>query len=569
MTYLGKPNNPDEIIEWDGTKFITASIIVSASEFNEWTDGGNRMVATASISIHSTGLYANQFGSNIYFFSSGSKYDNLKTSVFGGDVYVSGNMLIGTTHVLTGTTTTNTNNFIGGGVTNIVSASIQSSIIAGTANIVRDTSTNAVVGGGTTNIISASLQGSIVGGSTNTIKDVSTNSTIVGGFTNTISGAVRAVIAGGNSNSISTAASHAGIFAGSTNIIFSSQSTAIISGQNNTISDSCTDAIIAGGTQCAISRSTDGSILGSNTSGITGSAQASIIGGSSNIISGSIRGVILNGTTNTIILSNNASIVGSQAHIISASVEAAIIGGSTSVVKDISTNSGIFSSVTSLISGSVRATIVGGATNTISRTSTNSIIAGGTLNIISTSQNSAILGGTNNLINPNINKCIVLGSFLTASIGSSIYLGGTGFQTIISGGLTGSLQKTLDGNNYIIGSDNINVVTNSLQQIVISSSTKYIYSTAFKTSNYTVTTNDRFIYVSASNVVTMSLPTTATIGQSFIFKDYAGNCLSNIIVISSSNLNIDGFSTYDLNINYGSVEIVFMSSSITSGWGII
>jgi len=504
MTYLGKPNNADEIIEWDGTKFITASIIVSGSEFNEWTDGGNRMVATASISIHSTGLYANQMGSNNYFFSSGSKFDNLKTSVFGGDVHVSGNMLIGTTHVLTGTTATNSNNFIGGGVTNTISSSIQSSIIAGTANIVRETSTNAIIAGGTINIISASLQGSIVGGNTNTIKDTSTNSIIAGGITNLITSSIRAAIVGGSANSIINDSSHAGIFAGGANSISASTTAVIVGGITNTLNAASTNGAILGGTLNIVSASSQGSIVGGSTNVIKDvSGNSAIIGGFTNTISGTVRGVIAGGNSNSILIAaSHAGIFAGSINTISASQTATIIGGQTNTIKDSSTDaiiaggtlhiitssadatiaggassaitgsaqSSILGGNTNNISGSARATIIGGLSNIINATSTNSVILGGTTNKISSSTNSVIIGGSSNTISESANSSILIGTGLVSNVANSIILGGSNYQIIVSGGLTGSLQRTIGGKSYIIGGNNITVNTNSLGQVEITGS---------------------------------------------------------------------------------------------------
>lgn len=93
MTYTGKPRNKEEEIIWDGTKFITASIIVSGSEFNEWIDGGSRLVSTSSVSVDSTSTYANQIGSDVFFYVSGTKGSTgTKKAVFGGDVVISGTL---------------------------------------------------------------------------------------------------------------------------------------------------------------------------------------------------------------------------------------------------------------------------------------------------------------------------------------------------------------------------------------------------------------------------------------------------------------------------------------------
>jgi hypothetical protein len=504
MTYLGKPNNPDEVLEWDGTKFITASIIVSASEFNEWTDGGNRMVATSSISIHSTGLYANQLGSNIFFYVSGVKNTTGASasgySVFGGDVVISGAAAVGTTHVITGSASS----FIGGGVTNTISASSQNAIIGGNLNTVNTTATNATIIGGLSNTISASQRATIIGGTTNIIYNTSTNSTIIGGGNHFISSTLNAGILGGSGNEVNDSSSEAviiggfahkvsrstdsGMFAGSTSGITGSSQAIILGGQLHNISGTTRGTILGGTTNTILEGSTNSVIVGGTTSTVSSASTAAgifvgsshvlknvssnsgIFAGFNHIISGSLRAAILGGSVCLIDNTNYGIIGGGLTQILSASDAGAIIGGNTNTIKDSSNNSAIIAGASHNISGSVRTAIIAGASHNISKTATNSVIVGGSTNAISSSINSVIIGGSTNLISPSANNSILLGTALTASVANSIILGGSGYQTIISGGLTGSLQKTSAGNSYIIGGNNITVNTNSLGQIEITGS---------------------------------------------------------------------------------------------------
>ena len=96
-----------------------------------------------------------------------------------------------------------------------------------------------------------------------------------------------------------------------------------------------------------------------------------------------------------------------------------------------------------------------------------------------------------------------------------------------------------------------------------------ISSPYFVTSSFNLNNLNRFITISASNIVTMSLPTIALNGQTHLFKDVGGNAATNIIVVSSSNKQIDNAATASITTNYGSLEVVYMSSSTRDAWGII
>lgn len=67
-----------------------------------WTDGGNKIFTTSSVSIDSQGRFADAIGTDTYFFVSGTRGINSGTAnarriaVFGGDVRISGSLTVGT-----------------------------------------------------------------------------------------------------------------------------------------------------------------------------------------------------------------------------------------------------------------------------------------------------------------------------------------------------------------------------------------------------------------------------------------------------------------------------------------
>jgi hypothetical protein len=86
--------------------FVTAqggagSAVVSSSGGNDydWTDGGNQLYTTSSVAITGDAQYATSYGTDVYFYVSGSisgSGTNDKKALFGGDVRISGSVTVGT-----------------------------------------------------------------------------------------------------------------------------------------------------------------------------------------------------------------------------------------------------------------------------------------------------------------------------------------------------------------------------------------------------------------------------------------------------------------------------------------
>lgn len=103
MSFLGRPINNGETTIWDGSKFITGSIQSQVS--GTWIEGSPspRIRTSASVAIGSGTSFAQQFGSNIFFYVSGSRAGTTGISVFGGDLLVSGALDVRSAMVVTGT----------------------------------------------------------------------------------------------------------------------------------------------------------------------------------------------------------------------------------------------------------------------------------------------------------------------------------------------------------------------------------------------------------------------------------------------------------------------------------
>lgn len=133
---------------FSGSVNLPASTVLNTYVSGTWRDAGNKLVTTASVSIDLSNRTASTIGTDVFFFVSGSAAvgsgPNRKLSLFGGDVFISGSLCIGTGSMpsVTGSIAmpngalimsratngtliymaqTNTNNdFIVGGVTNSV-----------------------------------------------------------------------------------------------------------------------------------------------------------------------------------------------------------------------------------------------------------------------------------------------------------------------------------------------------------------------------------------------------------------------------------------------------------------
>ena len=106
---------------------------VSTSSDVDWTDGGNKLFTTSSVSIDSDSRYTEAIGSDIYFFVSGSVggLGSEGASVFGGDALVSGSFVV-----------ENASTFIGGLTGSLTQLATGESFIVGGNNVSITTASN-------------------------------------------------------------------------------------------------------------------------------------------------------------------------------------------------------------------------------------------------------------------------------------------------------------------------------------------------------------------------------------------------------------------------------------------
>jgi len=78
------------------------------------------------------------------------------------------------------------------------------------------------------------------------------------------------------------------------------------------------------------------------------------------------------------------------------------------------------------------------------------------------------------------------------------------------------------------------------------------------TANYTVLKTDDIIAVGPiTRPITLVLPSSPNIGDSYSIKDKTGTCATYNIVISGNANNIDGFPYYVMSNNYSSLDLTF------------
>ncbi len=167
------------------------------------------------------------------------------------------------------------------------------------------------------------------------------------------------------------------------------------------------------------------------------------------------------------------------------------------------------------------------AINTTPLTTTAGIIAG-----------SKLLGGT--------------ASALSVSSASFIVTNST-FDSSNTHAITGSGQINYCGLSFSGSSSNMNITT----QVPLVMSNNAVTVVTPGSYPYTTVPQDNLILVDTSSPRTIIPLASPTTGQVHRIKDNVGSGNSNNITITPSGKNIDGASSFVINTNYGSVDIVY------------
>lgn len=485
----------------------------------------------SSIISDSGSLIQNYSSGSIILSSNKSFINNSKYAIIAGVANTGSNLL--RSNIIGGTlnvmSNSNDSNIIGGSY-NKLTGSDTGTIIGGNGNTING-STGVGVFGGNNNVITASsiysytfgsygssINGStgiLVGGQANTIND-SYNGFVggIGGFLNvftgsntysyffggqflTISSSDVSVIVGTN-NATLKRSQYTGLFAGRTLHSDLSLRSGIVAGFTNRIYN-VTSSIILAGEDNSITGSVYSSVLVSSTSNVLYSTGSIVIGGNTNTITASSDSVVIGGTGNTITLGQQSFIAGNSNNANNSAVmfiagagnnaDGNIYGffaGASSLMKN-QYYGGMYSTyncfMTSSTNGYVN-TLIGGISN-INKDSWGTQIIGGDTNIAVQCTSSIILGAGLNVTGA-IGEIILGGKIdtrgaiypfspsiqnypykvtVSASRGLHMHSG----SIYAWDGLSGSLQRTTNGNAFIIG-NGITVNTNSLGQIELTGS---------------------------------------------------------------------------------------------------
>lgn len=145
---------------------------------------------------------------------------------------------------------------------------------------------------------------------------------------------------------------------------------------------------------------------------------------------------------------------------------------------------------------------------------------------------------------------------------------------LVSNGLAADKQLWVGSTTPNANNTNVNVLTltagsgisisQAATTLTISSTDGAMYAYTATAVSYQVLITDRIIGVTSNAAArTITMPNSGMIaGQYWTIKDEAGTAQSsNNITISGNGANIDGSSTYVININYGSVTIYWNGSN--------
>lgn len=80
------------------------------------------------------------------------------------------------------------------------------------------------------------------------------------------------------------------------------------------------------------------------------------------------------------------------------------------------------------------------------------------------------------------------------------------------------------------------------------------------TANYTINSYAAHDYVILCNAIipiTVNLPASPNVGDTYYVKDKSGNALANNVTVNGNGKNIDGNTHYTLNRNYESASFIF------------
>ena len=145
------------------------------------------------------------------------------------------------------------------------------------------------------------------------------------------------------------------------------------------------------------------------------------------------------------------------------------------------------------------------------------------------------------------------GSGSLISISSTASVVNTVFDGSNAAIITGAGTLRFGGLSFFGSSSGINTTT-QVPLVSSNDAVKVITPGAYP---YTVLPQDAFIIVDSSAARTINLTASPPTGQRVTIKDNVGSAAANNITITPAAGNIDGAASYVINVNYGSVDLVY------------
>lgn len=158
-----------------------------------------------------------------------------------------------------------------------------------------------------------------------------------------------------------------------------------------------------------------------------------------------------------------------------------------------------------------------------------------------------------------IQDCIVYSGTATAILagaGTTIDCTGTTVSSSNTNAISGAGIVNFGGVIFSGSSSTINTTT-QVPYIQSNDAIKVVTPGAYP---YTTTSQDGLILVDTSSARTITPLASPTTGQRHIIKDSVGSAAANNITVTPSGKNIDGSASYTINVNYGSITIIYSGS---------
>lgn len=194
--------------------------------------------------------------------------------------------------------------------------------------------------------------------------------------------------------------------------------------------------------------------------------------------------------------------------------------------------------------------------NSITTSSTSSFVANGSQLV-----NALIINGTGS---NSIYECNVQGatsSAISVGTGATLILADSNIDSTNTNAITGAGTIQFGAVVFSNSSSLINTTT----QTPLVRTNDAIRVTTPGAYPYTATPQDGVILVDTSVARTINLNASPATGQTYVIKDNVGSAAANNITITPAAGNIDAAGTYAININYGSVTIVYTGAK----WAVI